>query len=136
MAKSVSEKFNQAIMDFYDKEFLIEVFKHHPESIDILSSDEKIKFVEILPEQYFVFDILPLEKGYLVVSKNYQSPIEQLDLITARLKLIDSKYNGPVLFDLIQCVGFSNNRFISSHFNGQFDLNQFKVIQPNNVILM
>lgn len=74
------------------------------------------------------YEILEYQNRYLILSKSYISPLEELALIEKELGSKD--YYGDVYFDLLMSNGFSNNRFLKVEFTkNKFNLNSFSELK-------
>lgn len=63
----------------------------------------------------------------LVLSNSYISPLDNIKEVENDLK--NRGVKGLVVFDLLLCVGFSSNRYISIEFNGEnLDISTSKIL--------
>lgn len=76
------------------------------------------------------------KNNYATVSSvNYLRMEEYLDEV--KEELIELKYDGRVLFDLLLCNGFQKNRFISLDFkNNQFNIKSCIVVIPDDKLII
>lgn len=64
----------------------------------------------------------------LIFSNSYISPLDELDVLENDLKKREIK--GDIIFDLLLCVGFSQNRYISIGFDGEsLDILNVKILE-------
>lgn len=66
------------------------------------------------------YDIIEFNKDYkyVVFATSYENPIDELDEIEN--ELLEKKYSGEVLFDLLLCNGMNSSRYMEMYFDGEY----------------
>lgn len=77
------------------------------------------------------YEIIKIEKKYIVIATSYVNPIDELDYIAKELEMRNCY--GDIIFDLLLCNGLNSNRYLSIYFDGnKFNLFSAKKMRMEN----